>query len=93
MSYKNGNVCEKYVLGDFYKENEDDQIWWADELTQDEQGNYEIVRGSHLFSFDRLKVFNLFHDYPHELTAEQKEIFDRENPFWAGFFAGRKTPY
>ena len=45
--------------------------------------------GEMLFTFDGEKVFNLFRDYPHELTPEQKEIFDAENPFWAGFFAHR----
>ena len=28
----------------------------------------------------------LFADYPYKLTAEQKAIFDRENPFWRDFF-------
>ena len=41
-------------------------------------------------AFDKKKIFNLFADYPHALTAEQKRIFDKENPFWADFFAYRK---
>ena len=41
------------------------------------------------FSFDKIKIFNLFADYPHNLTAEQKEIFDKENPYWKKFFAER----
>ena len=45
--------------------------------------------GEMLFTFDGEKIFNLFRDYPYELTPEQKEIFDAENPFWAGFFAHR----
>lgn len=42
--------------------------------------------GEFLFSFDKKKVFNLFEDYPDKLTPEQKELFDRENPFWKDFF-------
>lgn len=66
----------------FYKQNKTDQIWWVDTSEWD---------GYFLFSFDRKKVFNLFSDYPQKLTAEQKEIFDRENPFWADFFKERMT--
>lgn len=65
----------------FYKENVDDLIWWVD--TTDKDGEF-------LFSFDKKKIFNLFADYPHNLTKEQKEIFDRENPYWADFFKDRK---
>lgn len=65
----------------FYKENETDQIWWVD--TSDRDGEF-------LFSFDKKKVFNLFADYPHNLAPEQKEIFDKENPYWKDFFKDRR---
>lgn len=65
----------------FYKENEADQVWWID--TSDRDGEF-------LFSFDKKKVFNLFADYPHNLTPEQKEIFDKENPYWKDFFKDRR---
>lgn len=45
--------------------------------------------GEMLFTFDGKKIFNLFRDYPHALTAEQKQIFDAENPYWADFFKDR----
>lgn len=65
----------------FYQNSPDDQIWWVD--------NPDTV-GEWLFSFDKEKVFNMFADYPHNLTAEQKAIFDKENPFWKEFFSDRQ---
>ena len=65
----------------WYKEDEKDKIWWLD--------NGSCVKGEHIFSFDRKTEFNLFRDYPWKLTREQKEIFDKENPFWADFFSER----
>lgn len=63
----------------WYKENKDDVIWWKE---PNAIGVWE-------FSFDKKKVFNMFRDYPQELTPEQKAIFDKENPYWANFFADR----
>ena len=68
------------MLSDFYKQNKNDKIWWID--------NIDTI-GEFLFSFDKKKIFNLFADYPHNLTAEQKEIFDKENPYWKDFFSYR----
>jgi hypothetical protein len=67
-------------LNNFYKNNESDSIWWVD--------NQDTI-GEHLFSFDKKRIFNLFQDYPHKLTAEEKKIFDEENPEWAKFFDDR----
>lgn len=64
----------------FYKNNESDLIWWVDTPGK---------IGEHLFSFDKKTVFNLFRDYPHKLTEEQKKLFDEENPEWADFFKDR----
>ena len=66
----------------FYKENETDKVYWVDTAI-------EGVVGEHLFSFDKKKIYNLFADYPHNLTSEEKEIFDKENPYWRDFFANR----
>jgi hypothetical protein len=71
-------VSDNYV---FSKNNDNDVIYWVD---------LPIMLGEWLFSFDKKKVFNLFADYPWKLTKEQKEIFDRENPYWANFFKDRK---
>lgn len=64
----------------FYKQNETDKIYWVD--------NHDSV-GEWLFSFDCEKIYNMFADYPHNLTKEEKEIFDEENPEWAEFFKDR----
>ena len=65
----------------WYKNDEGDQVWWLD--------NSSECVGKFIFSFDKKKQFNLFSDYPHELTPEQKKIFDKENPEWADFFSDR----
>lgn len=65
---------------EWYKNNDTDKIWWKD--------NPDVV-GEWVFSFDKETEFNMFRDYPHELTAEQKKIFDEENPYWAEFFKYR----
>ena len=56
----------------FYKKRDGDTIWW---VRSNRIGEFE-------FSFDKVKVYNLFRDYPHALTKSQKEQFDKENPFW-----------
>lgn len=45
--------------------------------------------GEMLFTFDGKQIFNLFQDYPDNLTMEQKEMFDAANPFWVDFFKSR----
>ena len=64
----------------FFKNDPSDSIWWVD--TSGTVGEW-------LFTFDKKRIFNMFRDYPHELTEQQKEIFDRENPYWANFFNDR----
>lgn len=46
-------------------------------------------KGEHLFTFDGKKVYNLFRDYPYNLSKEEKELFDAENPYWVEFFKDR----
>lgn len=66
---------------DFYKDSEESKVWWI----------YRIgVIGEFLFSFDKKKIYNLFRDYPHNMTEEEVRIFDRENPYWRDFFSDRK---
>lgn len=65
----------------FVKRNKNDIVLWLDGPG---------VKGDMVFSFDGVKRYNLFEDYPQALTLEEKAIFDRENPFWAEFFSDRK---
>ena len=62
----------------FRKEKKTDKVYWADNTKS---------KGLFLFSFDKKKVYNLFQDYPDKLTPEEKEIFEKENPFWVEFFS------
>lgn len=45
--------------------------------------------GEMLFTFDGKTIYNLFRDYPHKLSPEEKRVFDLENPFWANYFKDR----
>ncbi|MGR5847372.1 DUF7675 family protein [Streptococcus pneumoniae] len=62
---------------DFYKDSEESKVWWIDKIG---------VIGEFLFSFDKKKIYNLFLDYPHNMTEEEVRIFDSENSFWRDFF-------
>ena len=66
---------------DFYKDSEESKVWWIDKIG---------VIGEFLFSFDKKKIYNLFLDYPHNMTEEEVKIFDSENPYWRDFFSDRK---
>lgn len=61
------------MLGDFYKESENSEIWLIDNL--DEIGQF-------LFSFDKKTIYNFWTDYD-KLSDEQKEIFNKEFPTMA----------
>lgn len=64
----------------WYKNEAEDSIWWKETGTI----------GEFIFSFDKEKEFNLFEDYPYQLSSEQLRLFDKENPYWAKFFEDRK---
>lgn len=64
-----------------FKNSPTDDIWWVDNGTE--------VKGEFVFTFDKKQFFNMFEDYPYNLTPEQKKIFDKENPYWKEFFADR----
>ena len=68
----------------FYKEEPDDKVWWLDE-----EGDV----GEFVFSFNKKRLYNLFRDYPHKLSVEEWETFNKENPYWEEFFQDRNEKY
>lgn len=62
------------------KNNPNDKVWWL---------HNPCNIGAFVFSFNKKDKFNLYRDYPQKLTKEQKEIFDKENPFWKEYFRKR----
>lgn len=66
----------------FFKQASTDKVWWA-ERKKDVTGPLEIT-------FDQKKIYNLWADYPGNMTEEEVETFDKENPYWADFFKYRK---
>lgn len=74
--------CDIPGYTDFCKEekNRNNKIWWTSKI--DKIGELNI-------SFDRKKIYNLFKDYPYNMTKEEIEIFKKEEPYWANFFSDR----
>ena len=68
------------MKNNWYKNNPNDKIWWLD--------NPNVI-GEWIFSFDKEKQYNMFEDYPYNLSKEEREIFDKENPYWKEFFEDR----
>lgn len=66
----------------YFKNKPSDKIFWVDNVGE--------TVGEFLFTFDKVKIYNMFEDYPDKMTPEEVEIFDQENPFWAEYFADRK---
>lgn len=63
----------------FVKNKPHDKIWWTSVINE---------KGNMYFSFDKENIYRLFGDYPKNLTKEQLEIFNKENPYWKAFFNG-----
>lgn len=72
-----------YIDGyeNFHKDNENSKVWWTNRIG---------VIGELNISFDKRKIYNLYADYPYNMTDEEVEIFDKEEPYWANFFEWRK---
>lgn len=73
-------VCDIPGYEDFYKEKDkkNNKIWWTSKI--DTFGELNI-------SFNRKKIYNLFEDYPYNMTKEEVEIFKEEEPYWEKFFS------
>ncbi len=83
MAYKRKADCTY----EFWKRNPGDRVWHVREMFEGEQ-----TLGTRLISFDRKKIYNLWWDYPYNMTPEEVEIFDEEDSYWADFFKERKDP-
>lgn len=66
-------------IREWYKNKESDSIWWT---TSPHVGEF-------LFSFDKLKIYNMFQDYPMKLSKSEQALFAKENPYWRRMFAER----
>lgn len=75
-------ICRIKGYEDFYKEkqNKNSKIWLTKKID---------VTGELNISFDRKKIYNVFQDYPYNMTKEEIEVFEKEEPYWANFFAWR----
>ena len=65
----------------FYKEHPTDKVYWVTHVPH--------CYGMQEISFDKKKIYSLFGDYPHALTEEERQIFDKENPDWAMLLTGK----
>lgn len=66
----------------FHRVSPNGKVLWV-ERNDHTKGRLEVT-------FDQKKIYNLWSDYPDNMTKEEVEIFDEEEPFWAGYFSYRK---
>lgn len=72
-------VCKNPQYEDFYRKK-NSTIWNTSKI--DAIGEVNI-------SFDKKKIYNLFKDYPYNMTKEEIEILKKEEPYWVNFFSWR----
>ena len=68
-------------MENFYKNNPNSRVWW---LAKDECDFDEF-----LFSFDKKKIYNLYEDYGHNMTDEEMEILNEDEPEMARLVSWR----
>lgn len=61
----------------FIKKDAKSKVW--DAIPEEEDGGMYI-------SFDCKKIYNLYKDYPDNMTEEEIEIFEKERPLWKKLF-------
>lgn len=81
---------DKFYKGKYYfykdEDHPENKIWKVEKFSEDG----DLIIGQLLYSFDKKKIFNLWKDYPQNFSKEEKELFDKENPYWAEFFKDKK---
>lgn len=77
-----GEDCSnsKLINCGLHKEKEEYKTMWVD--------NVDSI-GERLFTFDKKKIYNLFEDYPQNMSDEEVKIFNKENSYWREFFGDR----
>lgn len=73
-----GKLCNIKGFRSFVKEDAKSKIW--DVIPEEEE------YGGMYISFDCKKIYNLYKDYPDNMTEEEIEIFEKENPLWKELF-------
>ena len=68
--------CDIQGYENFRKDNENSEIWWTSKIA--DIGELNI-------SFDKKKIYNLYKDYPYNMTEKEIEIFEKEEPYWAKY--------
>lgn len=69
--------CNIKGFRSFAKEDAKSKIW---NVTPEEED------GGMYISFDCKKIYNLYKDYPDNMTEEEIEIFEKERPLWKKLF-------
>lgn len=70
--------CNIKGFRSFVKEDAKSKMW--DVIPEEDED------GAMYISFDCKKIYNLYNDYPDNMTEEEIEIFEKENPLWKKMF-------
>ena len=63
---------------------------FAKEIKGGKKWSVDTDEIGHLYiTFDKKTIYNLFGDYPDNITPEQVTLVNEEMPYWADFFEVR----